>query len=71
MIQEDLFNDLYIKGVARTLAVINCLEVPINRKSNWLIGKLSYFNNKLKKTKNLIPKTKGKVISSIQKKLIQ
>lgn len=49
MIQEDLFNDLNIKGVARTLAAINCLEAPINRKSNWLIDKLSYFNDKLKK----------------------
>ena len=48
MVQKDLFNPLYIKGVARKLAMINCLDAPINKKSNWLISKLNSFNSIIK-----------------------
>ena len=48
MVQNDLFNPLYIKGIARQLAMINCLDAPINKKSNWLIDNLNYFHSILK-----------------------
>ena len=48
MNQDDLFNPLYIKAIARTLAAINCLDAPINKKSNWLIDNMTKFNYQIK-----------------------
>ena len=45
---NDLFNPLYIKAIARTLAAINCLDAPINKKSNWLIDNMTKFNYQIK-----------------------
>ena len=48
MNQDDLFNPLYIKAIARTLAAINCLDASINKKSNWLIDNITKFNYQIK-----------------------
>ena len=48
MTPNDLFNPIYIKAVARSLAKVNCLDVPINKKSNWLIDNLNRFKHKIK-----------------------
>lgn len=48
MNQDDLFNPLYIKAIARKLAVINCLDAPINKKSNWLIDNITKFYCQIK-----------------------
>lgn len=50
MVQNDLFNPLYFKEIARKLAMINCMDdFPINKKSNWLISNLNYLNSFIKR----------------------
>ena len=66
MVQNDLFNPLYIKGIARQLAMINCLDAPINKKSKWLIDNLHHYHSILKeRTKKKDEKAK-EVIKFLQ-----